>query len=602
MKTVIKLLELLSPDERAQAMFLLVVIVLMALLDTVGVASIMPFMAVLSNPELIQSNEILAVAYTTLGFTSTRSFLFFLGLIVFLFIVASLIFKSFATYLQVRFALMREHSIGRRLVEGYLHQPYSWFLNRHSAELETTILSEVNQVIYQALLPVTVVIAQSLVATCLLLLLIVVDGKLALFVGLGLGLAYAGILKLVSKYLSGIGKERVVANKSRYTAISEAFGAIKSIKIGNFEDVFIERFSQPAEIYAKHQAAAQVVAQLPKFALEAIAFGGMLLVVLYLMAGTNDFATALPIIAVYTFAAYRMLPALQQVYTSLATMRYANTALDALHDDLFNVQKPVQDAGKGEDIVFDQHIRLTNLTFTYSESSRPALSNLNIEIPFRSTVGFVGTTGSGKTTTIDLILALLVSDNGSLEVDGVAINRANRRQWQKKLGYVPQDIFLSDDTIASNIAFGLTKDKIDHNKVVSAAKTANLHDFVSNELPLAYETTVGERGVRLSGGQKQRIGLARALYHSPEVLILDEATSALDSITEHEVMEAIRNLSHELTIIIIAHRLITVRDCDKIFLLQDGCLNEQGSYDELMKKNTEFRAMAIGRDEIDSRE
>jgi ABC-type multidrug transport system fused ATPase/permease subunit len=595
-----KLLDLLTPPERKRAMLLLGMILAMALLDMIGVASIMPFMAVLANPELVETNALLNSAFTAssnLGIDTTEQFLFVLGMLVFLVLVVSLAFKALTTYAQLRFTLMREYSIGKRLVEGYLHQPYGWFLSRHSADLGKNILSEVEKVIYQAIVPMMALIAQGAAAAALLTLLILIDPKLALIVGLTLATAYALIFKATSGLLSRMGTERVTANQARFTAVSEAFGASKEVKVGGLEQAYIQRFSDPAQAYARHQATAQVISQLPRFALEAIAFGGMLLVVLYLMAQSGSFASALPIIALYAFAGYRLMPALQQVYGALTQLRFAGPALDALHADLMSLQpahsNPSEDAiALKQAITLKKAITLNQIQYHYPNAPQLALKNLSLTIPAKSTVGLVGATGSGKTTTVDLILGLLEAQKGTLAVDGQAITEHNRRTWQRAIGYVPQQIYLADDTVAANIAFGLKAKDIDQKAVERAAKIANLHDFVGNELPQQYQTTVGERGVRLSGGQRQRIGIARALYHHPQVLILDEATSALDNLTEHAVMEAVHNLGHEITIILIAHRLSTVKACDTIFLLERGELKAQGTFDELTQANERFRAMA----------
>jgi ABC-type multidrug transport system fused ATPase/permease subunit len=590
-----KSFDLLTPSERKRAGLLLGVILVMALLDMIGVASIMPFIAVLANPELVETNAFLKTAFTvskSLGVNTTDQFLFALGILVFVLLVVSLAFKALTTYAQLRFTLMREYSIGKRLMEGYLYQPYSWFLGRHSAELGKTILSEVNSVIYNAVNPMMLLIAQGAVATALLTLLLLIDSKLALIVGLTLTAAYALIYKASRGILARIGQERLKANQERFTAVCEAFGASKEVKVGGLEQAYIQRFSDPARTFAHHQTTALLISQLPRFALEAIAFGGMLLVVLYIMAQSGDFASALPIIVLYAFAGYRLMPALQQIYGSVTQLRFAGPAIDALHNDLMSLQPARLDPSQYA-IPLNHAITLSQIRYRYPNALHPTLKNFSLKIPAGSTVGLVGATGSGKTTTVDLILGLLDAEEGSLEVDGQAITEHNKRAWQRSIGYVPQQIYLADDTVAANIAFGLDASDIDYAAVERAARIANLHHFVHQELPQQYKTMVGEYGVRLSGGQRQRIGIARALYRTPKVLILDEATSALDNLTEQAVMEAVHNLGHEITIILIAHRLSTVKSCNTIFFLEKGELKAQGTFDELTQANERFRALAL---------
>jgi ABC-type multidrug transport system fused ATPase/permease subunit len=594
METISKLLDLLSPAERKRAGVLMAMMLVMALLDMLGVASILPFIAVLANPALVETNPILSWAYqlsANVGVASVQQFLFLLGFLVFALLVFSLTFKALTTYAQTRFALMREYSIGKRLVEGYLHQPYSWFLNRHSADLGKNILSEVGGVIGGSLLPVMTLFTQTAVTVSILGLLLVVDPWLAILVGLVLSIAYGGILALMSGWLNTLGQARIQANKERYTVLSEAFGAVKEVKVGGLEAIFIERFAKPAEKYAKGQATAQVIAQIPRFALEAIAFGGMLLVILYLMAQSGSFATALPVIALYAFAGYRLMPALQQIYGAFTQLKYAGPALRALHTDLMGLNAVEPYGGVLEPLPLNKCIELNNIVYQYPNANAASLNGINLSISARSTVGFVGSTGSGKTTAVDLILGLLEPQEGTLCIDGQVVNASNRRQWQKSIGYVPQHIYLADDTISANIAFGLAPEIVDQEAVKRAAKIANLHDFVVENMPDGYNTKVGERGVRLSGGQRQRIGIARALYHNPNILVMDEATSALDNLTEQAVMEAVYNLSQSITIILIAHRLSTVKTCDTLFLLENGELKAKGTFKGLTQINEQFRAM-----------
>ena len=592
MQTLRSVLGLLSRRERIQASLLMLMVLVMAAFEVAGVASIMPFIAVLANPDIIKSNRYLRGAFDYFGFTNTNDFLFALGLVVFGIFLFSTLFKALTTYALSRFTYMREYSIGRRLLAGYLHQPYEWFLNRNSADLGKTLLSEVEKVVIGAVIPLLQLFAQVVVGSALIVLLVVVNPLLATCVGMGFALMYGLIYRVLRTRIRRLGSNRTEANRERFELVSEAFGGIKEIKVGGLEDVFVGRFDPPAHRVASSQVIAQHAMNLPRFALEIVAFGGMLLISLYLMRTSGSFAGAIPVIALYAFAGYRLLPAFQQAYLYLSLLRFAGPALEALHRDLQSLGKPTPGAlSLPANLRLADAIRLNDVHYSYPGSSLASLRGVSIEIPACTTVGLVGATGSGKSTLIDVLLGLLCPQQGKLCVDDGEITTENLRSWQRSIGYVPQHIFLADDTIAANIAFGVLSADIDQGAVEQAARVANLHEFVISDLPQGYNTVVGERGVRLSGGQRQRIGIARALYHRPQLLVLDEATSALDTITEKAVMEAVHRLRREMTVVLVAHRLSTVRECDRIYLLEKGCIVEQGTFDELVAHSGGFREM-----------
>ena len=594
MKNLKKLLYLLSSKDRKRASLLLIMVLIMALLDMLGVVSIMPFMAVLTNPEVIETNSILKTAFKTasiFGVETNRQFLFFLGVLVMVMLVVSLTFKALTMYVQVRFTSMCQYRIAKRLVEGYLYQPYSWILNRHSADLGKTILSEVGVVVGKGLKPMMNLITQGAVALTLMVMLTIINTKLALIIGFTFGAAYLIIYKLIRGFLTRIGQERLRANQLRFTSVIEAFGAFKELKISGLEKFFAKRFSEQAKIFANHQASAQIISQLPRYFLEAIAFGGILLVVLYYIKQSGTFTDVLPLIALYAFAGYRLMPALQLIYSNFTYLRSVGPSLDAMYDDLNSLDSFSSQHDQGI-LPLNKSITLNHISYHYPNSSKTALKDISLNIPAYTTVGLVGATGSGKTTTVDIILGLLEAQQGTLEVDGKVIDKHNLRAWQNSIGYVPQHIYLADNTVAANIAFGINPEDINQGAVERAAKIANLHEFVINELSLQYQTTLGERGIRLSGGQRQRIGIARALYHNPKILILDEATSALDNLTEKVVMEAVYKLSNKITIILIAHRLSTVKLCDNVYLLEKGKLKEQGTFEKLTQISDLFQETA----------
>lgn len=586
-----KISDLLSAKERKRALLLLALIIIMAFLDMVGVASIMPFMAVLAKPELIESNRILAEAYALFGVTDKDQFMYALGVAVFFMLILSIGFKAFTMWAMLRFSRLLEHSIAKRFVDLYLRQPYDWYLNRHSADLGKTVLNEVGQVVGGAIMPLMDVIAQGCVVIALILLLVITNPVLACIGGLGMGLLYGCIYVFVRRRLTHYGEQRRVSNQQRFQVLGEVFGGIKDVKVAGLEKQYLARFDYPAYRFAIAQGQAQTASQLPRYAMEVIAFGGILGVILFLMRTTGSLQDSLPVLSLYALAGYRLMPSMQALFVNLAALRFGAPTLKHLHNELLALEKTPPPPASSQTVSLTRSISLESICYQYPAAPVPTLQSLSLNIEARTTVGLVGTTGSGKTTTVDVILGLLRPQTGQLRIDDTTINDENRIGWQSSIGYVPQHIFLSDDTVAANIAFGVPADEIDQAAVERAAKIANLHDFVVGSLPRGYATSVGERGVRLSGGQRQRIGIARALYRQPQLLILDEATSALDNLTELAVMDAVHNLGRQITIILIAHRLSTVKECDRIYMLDKGTVLATGSYQELLSNNDPFRNM-----------
>lgn len=579
------LFTILSKSERNRSFFLVILLLISALLDVLGIASIVPLIALLSNPDLIENNILINNVYLFFNFNDPQIFLFYVGLFFFAFFVISMIVKTIVIYFQVRFNQMCEYSVGKRLLQNYLYQPYIWFLDHHSSDLAKNIISTVNLVINRGLLSILEIISQSMVIFFIITLLFIVDPKLMLTVSLTLGIIYGITYKSFSSILNHKGTERVKKDQERFTSLSNSFGSIKETKLGGLENFYVKSFSVAAKKFAQNQSSAQIISQLPRHLFEALAFGGLLLIILYLMRKSINFTSILPILSLYVFAGYRLMPALQQLYNSFTSLRFANAAIDSVYKDL-SLKPDVNKAN--EKLDFKEVISLENITFNYPKSSKTNLSKISLKISAKSTVGFIGATGSGKTTLADIILGLLEPQEGTLKVDNTIINKNNLASWQGIIGYVPQQIFLTDSSISSNIAFGVDSKLVKSDAVEHAAKIANLHNFVTNELTEKYDTIIGERGIRLSGGQRQRIGIARALYHNPSLLILDEATNALDSLTEQAVMDAVYNLNNKITIILIAHRLNTIKNCDQIFLIDQGKIIANGNYDELTNNNKDF--------------
>jgi ABC-type multidrug transport system fused ATPase/permease subunit len=586
--TIKKIYYLLSPKERNKGFLLLTAVFLMTILDLLGVASIMPLISIMTNASLIKSNKILFFLYSTFKFNNEQKFLLFLGQLVLFLFVISILFKAFTTYYNLKFINYCEYNMSKRLIDLYLHQPYEWFLNKNSADIGKTILHEINLVIAGGLMQLITLIVNGSLIIAILCLILFVNPSMSIKIGLVIGITYGLIFQLTNKFLNKIGQERSKSNQARFNIVSEAFGGIKEVKVGGHEKSFINRFRLPASNYAKAHANSLIIAQVPRFALEGIAFGGILILILLLISKGNSLSSVSPTIALFTISGYRLMPAIQQVYTTISQIKYTKNAIDQLYDEFTLLKNNSTNIIPINRLNFNKSIKLKSIEYSYPNSKKEILQNLNLFIPINSKIGIVGSTGSGKTTTVDIILGLLDPTSGQFEIDDIKITNDNKRSWQENISYVPQNIYLSDDTIASNIAFGIETKNINLNAVEKASKIANLHNFIINELPYGYQTQIGERGIRLSGGQRQRIGIARALYNSPKLLILDEATSALDNLTENGVMDAINNLGNDITIIIIAHRLSTVKNCDKIFLMDKGAIISSGTYDTLSEKSESF--------------
>ena len=592
--------DLLTPRERRNLYLLFGAVLVMAGLEVVSVGSILPFLQVAADPASVHENAYLSWTFETFGFADTNSFLIALGLTAFAALVLSNIFIVLTTWALYRYVWGRNHSLSRRLLRSYLHRPYEYFLTRNSAELGKNVLEEVKEVTATMLYPALRGGAKAVVALFIIGFLFVVDPVVAGILAVVLGGAYAAVHFTVRAWLDRAGAERVTANTARYKLVDEAFGGIKQVKLRGSEESLLGQFDPPSKRYARLQSHAQIIRKTPRYVLEAVAFGGIILIAVYLIVVQDTIRQVIPMLGLYAFAGHRLMPALQKAFSGIASARFNSAALEALHRDL--QQRPEEKAEASSDerrdpagppLPLNDRLVLDGVTFAYPGAEAPAIEDLSLEIPSHTTVGFVGKTGSGKTTTVDLILGLLRPQTGIIAVDGTPLRENTVRRWQQNIGYVPQQTFLSDDPIARNIAFGVPEAEIDMEAVREAARRAHIYEFVMRELPNRWETIVGERGVKLSGGQRQRVSIARALYHRPSVLVFDEATSALDQATEASVMQAIYELDDNHTILVIAHRLSTVEKADNIIMLEQGRKVGEGTYDQLAHEHAKFREMAF---------
>jgi len=567
---------------------------IMAFMEMIGVASIMPFVAVLANPDVIETNSYLAKAYNALSFSNPESFLFFLGLVVFILFVSSLAFKALTSYAIMRFSNMRQHTIACRLLSAYLRQPYDYFLSRNTADMGKSILSEVGQVTSGVLVPVMRLFSGIAVAAAILSLLLFIEPLMSVCVALLLGGAYGAVYIISRRLLKRIGEDRILANQQRYVLANEVLNGIKELKLLGRDQAYLSRFKEPSERFARHQATSGVIGTLPNYAIQAVAIGGVLVIVLYLLGKHEGLEGALPLITLYAYAGYRLMPAFQEIFINATRLRFYVPALESLYKDMIAKENQVLTTSQTpvEKVGLERSIKLVNVSYRYPGADVDALKELNLTITAGSSAAFVGKTGAGKSTAVDIVLGLLNPTSGQILINGQLLEKYNLRAWQDNIGYVPQSIYLADDTIAANIAFGIAEDNVNQEAVKRAAQAAHIHEFIVTELPDGYQTIVGERGIRLSGGQRQRLSIARAIYHDPDVIVFDEATSALDNSTEFAVMQAIEEMHGVKTVILIAHRLTTVRKCDQIFMLEKGQCIAQGTYQELLTNNENFRSMA----------
>jgi ABC-type multidrug transport system fused ATPase/permease subunit len=447
--------------------------------------------------------------------------------------------------------------------------------------LSTKILSEVQHFVGGFLLCGMQLLAQAAAIAAIAALLFVVDPVLSTIVIAIVGGAYLVILFAVRARQLQLGQVRHEANKQRFRYAAEALSGIKDLKVNKLEHTFVALYERPSHAYSIAQSTNAAIAVTPRYLLEILAVSAVLIILLYQLHVQGGVSNVIPTVGLYAFAGFRLLPKMQLIYFSASSMRFTSRILDDLRYDLLELTAN-EEPSASRLPTFQESFGLDNVTFSYPEADRPALSNVTLRISKHSSVALVGSTGSGKTTCVDLLLGLMPPTSGNHVVDGKKISESELVGWRSQCGYVPQHIFISDDTVAANIAFGVQPEARNLVAVQRAARIASLDKFVEAELPHGYDTIVGERGVRLSGGQRQRLGIARALYRDPEVLVFDEATSALDNVTEKAIMESIEELSGKKTIVMVAHRLSSVRNCDQIFVFDQGRVANVGTWDELI--------------------
>ena len=593
-KLVKNLFDLLSPNQRKRFFVLQFLVIVTSVFEILGVASIIPFMALVGDMSQLEQNTFIAEIYKQSGITSESQFVFLVGLSVLGLLVVSMIISIFTTWGLSMFANKIGTEIADRLYTYYLNQDWLFHASGSSAQLTKKIATETMRVTGAVLVPLMQMNSKVTLSLLMSTSIFLYDPKVAL-IGLSIfAISYFFLFKVFRNKLNKNGIAISEVNEERFRLMNEGFGGIKDLLLMGRDNDFIDRFNKSGKTLAYSQGTNAALVQAPRYFVELLAFGSMIVLILYLIASHNgNLGMILPILSVYAIGIIKLLPAFQQIYSSMAIIKANIPAFESIKQDLYDSLHKESKSQKFERNCFTpkKNISLENITFTYPNKEEPALNELDMSISANNVIGIVGPSGSGKSTLIDILLGLIYPQKGHLKIDNEIINMKNRRSWQNTIGFVAQSIFLSEGTIAENVAFGLPSNQIDLDQVNHALEIAHLSEFVKS-LKNGINTKVGERGVQLSGGQRQRIGIARALYNNAQVLVLDEATSSLDGITEKMIMEAIDAFSGKKTIILVAHRLKTVQKCDQIFFIDKGKVIDQGTYQELIKTNKQFKSMS----------
>lgn len=555
-----------------------------------------PFVKLTGTPSLVTEGAI-GTFYRLSGFDSPKHFLILLGLLIILFLAIGTITAVVTLWTSNYFALHVGKILAKRIFHYYLDRSWLFHSAHNSSSLIKQIQVEVDRMTYGFLVPLMDLVAQTVLAIFLVCAFIWASPTAALICTGLLAIIYATFFLLIKPALLRNSERISVSQEERIRVMAESFGGIKDVILLDRRQSFEQQFSTASQTLATAHAQNAVLGQTPSHLIRWLVFSAMVLILLFLLAFSQEgLETALPGLAVMVLAALKLQPAIGSIFSSAAAMKGNQNAVKTLHSELDSIQHDTKSTVRSHNPrnnlqPLTKNIKFENVTFTYPGKEQPALQNLTLCIEHQKVIGLVGYSGSGKSTAVDLMMGLLDPDEGAIIIDGVPLTAQNMRYWQDQIAFVPQSIFLADTSIKRNIAFGLSENDIDNDKITAAVKKAHL-DEVIEQLPCGIDTIIGERGIQLSGGQRQRIGVARALYDDKNVLVLDEATSALDGISEKAVMDAIHDFGGKKTIIMVAHRLSTVQQCDLIYLFENGKTVDQGTYHELLLRNATFAAMA----------
>jgi ATP-binding cassette, subfamily B, bacterial PglK len=596
-RSIILFLTLLTPHQQKRLFILQILVVLMALAEILGVASIGPFMALVGDINILSGDNPLSELYKSSGLTKPYDFVFWVGLAVLFFLTVGALISMFTIWRLSLFAQKTGTEIGDRLYKHYMYQPWLFHASESSAQLTKQIATETERVTANIITPLMQMNARLVMALFMSAAIFIYHPKIMICGMAVFAFAYLLLYNLIKLKLTRNGQIISEATFHRFKLMSEGFGGIKEVLLLGRQREFVKRFESSGKKLANSLGSTMGLSQVPRYFMELIGFGTVIFLVIYLIKDfKGDLGSVLPVLSVYSLAGLKLLPVFQTTYGSLAQIRGSLSAFEAIKEGLQASQEvssyEINPTAKTQLLLANNKIELKGIEFTYPGKKKPALTRFNMKIPIHKVIGLVGSSGSGKSTAIDLFLGLITPDTGNLLLDNKPLSSSQVRAWQNSLGYVPQNIFLADSSIMENIAFGLPLDTIDQERIQRVIKLVQLDELIQ-QLPKGLNTSVGERGVQLSGGQRQRIGIARALYNDAQILILDEATSALDGISEKLIMDTIHEFSGEKTIVIIAHRFSTVQKCSLIYFMEGGEIVDQGTYDDLMARNETFKKMAI---------
>ena len=570
-----KLSYIFSKRDKYKIALLLCIMVAGSFLELLGVAVFQPFVNIIMMPDSIQENPYLARIYQMFGCSTTESVLTVVALGIIVIYVVKNVYLWVEQNLIMKFTYGMQQKLSTRLLTTYLSEPYTFHLNKNIAELQRS-MQEDTGLFTQVLMHTLQLVAEVVVCIVLGVYLFTVSNSITVVIVGLLILCVVLFTKITKRFTEQLGKEAQVYKGKLYQWVNQSLGGVKEVKVLNREEFFVSSYKKYYGLYIKGVRINRLLSITPKYMVEAVCMTGLLIaIIIKLNFGHGELENFIPQLATFAVAAFRLLPSVGRINEHVNNILYAVPSVDLIYGDLKGIEDYQESKGEeeGKEWSFEHGITAKHITYAYPNTDTNVLEDANCVIPKGKTVAFIGSSGAGKTTMADIILGLLAPQRGKILVDDIDVFK-NLTMWHHQIGYIPQVIYLSDDTIRNNIAFGIHEDQIDEEAVRTALKKAQLAEFVDT-LPDGLDTIVGDRGVRLSGGQRQRIGIARALYHDPEILVLDEATSALDNETETAVMEAIESLQGSKTMIIIAHRLTTIQNADIIYEVGDGKVTER---------------------------